>query len=206
MKILPMHLNKIADWNLEPNLEALRAAQEKINKQPLEAISELETLSSRGSIISKWVLGDIYYRGEHIKKDYLRSKEWFEFFSAPERPFGYYMVGRILSEIGRFDLAKMWYRRGVEVKYLPCMYRLGIMCFESDGNCKIEGEALIREAAHRGHLFAKRYLAGLYLKGRFGLTRVPYGVFIFASLLGLMIRMSFTENFEEIEFDERILT
>ncbi len=191
----------------EPDIELLTQAYDRLQKQDPTAISDLESLSERGSILSNCYLGDLYDRGEIVKKDIDKARYWYKKYASPQHPLGFLMLGRLEYESNDKAAALQWFKKGSECGYLPCMFREGDLYCEDkhDEEQLAQGKLLLEMAAQKGHLFAKRDLATLYVKGVFGKRYVFYGVYLLICLLGNMAALFFSKDVKNIEFDERVL-
>jgi TPR repeat protein len=132
--------------------------------------------------------------GTYAPKDLGRAKYWYGQADEKGASEASFMLGRICAQEGDYDGALAAFSRGANRGYLPSIYRQAVMYQDGQGTKKDlnRARALLQEAASKGHVFAKRDLATLYVKGAFGPVLVFRGIALFASLLfdvvGLVIR------------------
>jgi len=171
-------------WANEPDMAELCRLYDLLSTNLEKAIAGLESLAERGSAMSMCYLADAY-RGVYGPKDLEKAKYWYA--KADENGIveATAHLGRICAEEGDFDGAFQAFSRSSSRGDLPTTYRLAVMYRDGQGTQKDVQRArkLYQQATSRGHLFAKRDLATLYLKGIFGPMMFFRGLTMLVSLL-----------------------
>ena len=180
-------------WANEPDIDELRRMYALLVTDFGKAVAGLESLAGRGSTMSMWYLAEAYM-GTYAPKDLSRAKYWYGQADEKGASEASFMLGRICAQEGDYDSAFAAFSRGANRGYLPSIYRLAMMYQDGLGTKKDSSRArvLLQEAASKGHVFAKRDLATLYVKGTFGPVLVFRGIALLVTLLfdvvGLVIR------------------
>jgi TPR repeat protein len=183
-----------AYWKDEPDRDQLSRFYSLLTSDPGKAVAGLEALAQRGSTMSMWYLADAYVSGTGLPKDSDRAKYWYAKADQMGCAPASYMLGRMCIKAQEYDVAFAAFSRGAQKGYLPCMYRLAKMFQDGVGTRRDlhECRRLLEAAVSKGHIFSKRDLATLYVRGSFGLIPAMRGLFLFASLVidvaGLVVR------------------
>lgn len=172
-------------WALEPDIEELRRSHALIQTDPNQAVICLEKLVERGSTMSMWYLAHLYRTGENIPKDLEKAKYWCVQAKNKGLLHASYMLGDIYYRSQDFESARKAFSDGLSMKYYPSIYRLAKMYQDGIGieENLVEAGRLFRLGAENKHLLSKRALALMYIKGCFGLLRIPVGIFIFMACI-----------------------
>lgn len=194
------------NWTKEPNIEELKSAYVLLRTNFNEAVARLERLANAGSVASLWYLGDAYGTNRFAHKDNIQAIKWFERAERAGWLPASYMLGRAQYEQENYLEALHAFERGKRKNHIPAVYRLGKMHASGAGTSKdvSQAETLLKIAASAGHLFAKRDLGTLYLKGELGFLLIPYGAVTIMSLLLDMARMLLRKEWKVAGFEERI--
>lgn len=173
------------DWESEPDIEGLRQSYALTQTDPKQAFTRLEQLANQGSIMSAWYLAEFHLHGNYTEKNIEKSKIWYTKAKNNGLLHAAYMLGDINYRAGDYGSAFQEFSFGLERKYLPSIYRIAKMYENGIGVEQnfIEARKLFRVGAKSKHLFSKRDLAGLYIKGCFGKLLIPVGFFILISLV-----------------------
>jgi TPR repeat protein len=195
------------DWTKEPDLGELRAAYALLEINFDQARPKLERLSDRGSIASMWYLGDAYSSGTYAAKNLNEAKIWYERAESSGWMPASYRLGRTYYNLKNYASAFEAFSRGAAKNYSPAIYRLGMMYEEGLGTRKdlIECRRLLNIAVADGHLYAKRDLAGLYMKGTFGVLNIFKGLWMILSLIFDLIAITISRKWQNSAFEDRIL-
>jgi len=192
-------------WEEEPDLDELRKLHAELANNPIGALPGLEALGERGSLASALYLADFYMESSPYA-DTSKANYWY--FKAHERgyPPGSYMVGRAYVQSGEYELAYSAFLKGTEKGYAPAIYRLAKMHQSGKGVARDTSEyrRLLELAYSKGHIFAKRDLAGLLLTGKFGFASAVRGAMLLLSLwpnIALLIWMAVKRS----PLDDRVL-
>lgn len=194
-------------WDREPDLGELRTAYALLATNVSAARSKLEELADRGSVASMWYLADAYSRGRFFAKDLDKAKTWYIRAEANGWIPASYNLGREYYTLKDYNSAFEAFSRGAAKNYAPAMYWLARMYEEGLGTTKDINQCrnLLIIAASKGHLFAKRALALLYINGSLGVRKIPYGVWMLVSLVFDIVKITIKREFKNPGFDERTL-
>jgi len=194
-------------WENEPDLEELYAAYSLLDSNADLAVSRLEHLANIGSIASMWYLGDAYSSGRVLNKELDKSLFWYSKAEASGWIPASYRIGRIYFDMRDYESALKAFTKGMSNNYVPAIYRLAMMHCEGLGTQEDIGECrkLLLVAVSKGHLFAKRDLATLYIKGSFGLVNIPRGIYMLSSLILNLFTINIKREWKSEAFDDRIL-
>jgi TPR repeat protein len=195
------------EWDREPNLDELRTAYELLATNGSAGRAKLEELADRGSIASMWYLADAYSSGRFFAKDLEKAKTWYIRAEANGWIPASYNLGREYYTLKDYNAAFEAFSRGAAKNYVPAAYRLAMMYWKGLGTRKDINECrnLLNIAASKGHLFAKRALALLYISGSLGVLKIHYGAWMLTSLAFDLVKISITREFKNPGFDDRTL-
>ena len=195
------------EWDREPDLDELDTAYALLATNGGVAVSKLEELADRGSIMSMWYLGDAYASGRFFAKDLDKAKTWYIRAEAIGWIPASYRLGRIYFALNDYNSAFEAFSRGAAKNYVPAVYRLAMMYKDGLGTTKDINQCsnLLKIAASKGNLFAKRDLAGLYITGSLGVLKIPHGTSMLISLAFDLVKITITREFKKPGFDERTL-
>ena len=188
-------------WENEPDLDKLRQLHELAARDPKSATAGLVALADRGSAASMWYLADIYMGQDPALKSIDKGKHWYARAEKMGIVQASHMLGRISFEQNDYDTAFSKFSVGQRAGYAPSAYRLALMYGQGVGipinkeRCRM----LLAEAAVKGHLFAKRDLMTLYLRGAFGLRLFVRGITIAFSLLKDIVLLKSMRSGPELE-------
>lgn len=192
------------DWGKEPDLERLRRLHALLSNNPHDALPGLEELAQEGSAASTLYLAD-FYMGNH--KDENKARFWYTKAHEQGVPQASYMLGRLRYKSHDYEGALEAFSKGAEKGYAPAIYRLAKMYQHGDGTAKnvFEYKRLLEEAWSKGHVFAKRDLAGLLLTGRFGVFSAARGALLLLGLWSDIALLTAKAVKPGSTFDERVL-
>jgi len=197
-------------WDNEPDVEEYRRLCLLYPTNPEEATIGFEVLAERGSVASMLSLSSEYLSGRARPKDTNRAKFWLGKADAGGSAEASFFLGSIYSRENKNDEAFSAFSRGAVRNYLPAIYRLGTMYRRGLGTVQDIGRCrtLLEVAASRGHFFAKRDLATLYMRGRFGLMMIIPGILmllsVFIEAVAFCVK-SVGRDWEEFTYNERVL-
>jgi TPR repeat protein len=128
-------------------------------------------LAKRGDVEAQFDLGEMYYNGEIVEKDFEKSFYWYSKAAEQGNAEAQYNLG-IMYNNGRgvekdFEKASQWYLKSAEQGYAPAQYNLSIMYY----NGKIIPPDLQKsfywcsKAAEQGYA-AAQYDLGIMNNGR----------------------------------------
>jgi uncharacterized protein len=195
------------DCRAEPDVSALRHAYDSLETYPERAVSELEALADRGSIMSMWYLGEAYYSGRYFSKNLDIAKQWFRKADDTGWAFGSHMLGRLCYITNDYGEALLAFTRGTERGYAPSMYRLGMMYGDGAGVTRdlAKCRSLLLRAIASRHLFAKRDLGTMYMRGAFGAAAIPKGILMLLSMAWELLLITVRTGNSISEFDDRVI-
>jgi TPR repeat protein len=170
-------------WEGEPDLAELRRAHGLLATDGTQALIELKALADRGSTMSMVYLAHAYRTGIGTGIDLRQAEDWYGRAAKRGSTLASYELGRVCLELKRYADAKEAFNVGTAKSYAPSMHMLGMMYFKGSGVDSDLSKArdLLERSAALGHVFAKRNLAMLLIKGRFGLLQVPRGLWLLLS-------------------------
>ena len=198
-------------WEEEPDVEEYRRLDALVKVDAERALAGFEALAARGSVASMlYLAGEYRIGGASVLKDLDRAKYWYEKAEQNGGAPASYMLGVVCSQLSQYDKAFAAFSRGAARNYLPAIYRLAMLHHDGLGTSTDINRCrtLLELAASRGHLFAKRDLATLFLRGRFGPLLMMRGISMLASLLFNVIGFcakSLRRGPQAVIFDERVL-
>jgi TPR repeat protein len=170
-------------WQEEPDLEEYgrlyAGIMSGIESDIEHALIGFEALAARGSDASMFCLAWAYSTGGASRpKDLHKASYWYALAEQKGYATASYFLGVLRSELKDYREAFAAISRGAARGYLPAIYRLAWMFREGFGTAPDidRCRTLLEKAASRGHLFAKRDLAGLLIGGRYGPRQAVRGV------------------------------
>lgn len=166
--------------NMEPDAERLRAACDMLKVDPDCGLVQLTNLTEAGSAMAPLFLGWAYQNGDDLPKDEGRAEKFYQLALLRGEASASYYLGHFYSKNGRQDDSSLAYKSGVDIGYCPSMYCLAMNILSEDKtNEKItKARPLLELASSKGHVFAQRSLGELYMHGKFGISMIPFGVFL----------------------------
>ena len=189
------------DWTTEPDLDALRTAHGQLKTDPERAIKALEGLAARGSRMSMWYLVHAFICSSNIPRDLVRSRHWYQQAAGGGDVLFLHWVGRVSFDLEDWDAAIAAFSEASARDYPPSQYWLGSMYRDGKGvpTDIDKTKALYEQATAAGHLFAKRDLAVLYMRGKFWVAKISRGIALMLSLAKdlVLIRSKSMEELRE---------
>lgn len=144
-----------------------------------EAFNLYVSLAERGNVecqrfVGWMLLGSV--RG--VEKDYEQAGKWLSLAAASGDGGALYLLGVTKHRSGDYGEALVNYEKAAESGYSSGYYQLARMYYSGIGVQKDRKRAyeLFEEAARRGHVFARREIAVMLMKGHKGLIRIPIGL------------------------------
>lgn len=155
--------------NSEPDLETLREAHALLRIKPDVAIAQLKMLAQRRSVLSMLYLAHAFRDGTIAKVDVNEVEKYYQLSVDNGSLLGSYELGRFYLEEKKYNQARRAFEIGVAQHFMPSQQMLGRMYMYGIGVTQdnVKAEALLREAADQGHVFAKRNLAVIRMRGNF---------------------------------------
>lgn len=170
----------------EPDMERLAYAYGLLQTMPgPKAIRELEELAELGSLSSMVYLGCVYQHGMGTEQNITAAEAWFRCGYEHGSKLAIYYLGNLYLLKKEYLKAEEIFISGLEVGYSPAIFCLGCMYLEGTGVIKQPEKArvLFEKASSLGHVFAKRFLAKMYLSGSYGGNAFIKGIFLLVSAM-----------------------
>lgn len=170
--------NNSINPSCEPDADRLRASYEALETNPAHAIQELKMLTSIGSTMAPMYLGWIYQTGEVIKKDDSEAERWFKLSLERGQKLASYYLGHLYLRLGRNADAVEAFEQGSKLNCMSSKYCLAMAILDGKTGAPDIDKAkrLLTEASEKGHVFAMRSLASMYLSGNFGMFGRVHGI------------------------------
>lgn len=115
-----------------------------------------------GSPADQYKLGNVYFRGEGVPKDYAQAVKWYRMAADQGMPASQYMMG-VIYDRGEglpqdFAEAVAWYRKAGEQGYVAAQFELGNKYASGEGVPQNYAEAYVwfSLAAAAGHKMARK--------------------------------------------------
>jgi len=160
------------------NLERAHALTTTNRSQGIAALVEL---ANKGSVMSMLYLAEAYYLGPNV--DVPAAEFWFQSAQKHDCSKATYGLGVINYWSGRFDRAEEYFAEGASKNDPLCMYwlaHLRISGSEYDEQF-LAAEKLLRKSSALGSLRAKIVLGKFYVFGKYGMRKIPKGLFLLSS-------------------------
>jgi len=140
---------------------SLSASAEEAKMSPRE-LAETQLLAEWvGTPADQYKLGNVYYRGDGVPKDYAQAVKWYRMAADQGMPESQYMMG-VVYDRGEglpqdFAEAVAWYRKAAEQGYIAAQFELGNKYARGEGVPQNYAEAYVwfSLAAAAGHEMAR---------------------------------------------------
>ncbi len=164
----------------EPDQLALSSAYELLQSEPQKAFPVLEGLADKGSLMSMLYLADAYMKGLGTPTDLTAAEKWLMRATDRGSHVAPHQLGLLYLDLKDYEKAEKMFRLGASWNYLPSLYRLGMMYSDGVGVVPDPDQArdFFERASSMGHVFAKRRLAGMLLRGECGPLGVLRGLWL----------------------------
>ncbi|HUZ12111.1 MAG TPA: tetratricopeptide repeat protein [Caulobacteraceae bacterium] len=122
-------------------------------------------------------IGWAFAKGRDVPRDLARAEHWYRRAAETETPLAGLMLGNLYASQRRYPEALRAFEGGALKDHPASIYRIRRLYYEGQGVPRDEdrAKALWERAAELGHLFAKRNLALMRLRGRYGVAAMPSG-------------------------------
>lgn len=169
------------DWASEPDLEKLREAQALIGRNTARAIVELRALADRGSVMSIVYLADIFENGRGIDRNDLEAERLYKQAYALGSHIAMFNLGAHYFNRKNYKMADEVFSIGSSRGDSASTYHLArIYLLDRSVPDNVErARKLLEEAASAGHILAKKRLALLLMKERYGWRNKMKGLWMF---------------------------
>lgn len=176
-----MSTENFRDWAKEPDGDELRRAYDLLATAPADALVALKGLAKRGSVMSMLYIAEACRKGMGTNVDLVQAQDWYRRAANCGSIPASYELGRILFELKNYAKSKEAFDVGEAHDYAPSINMLGMMYLRGLSVEKNISRAreLLERASGLGHVFAKRNLAGLLMRGAYGPLGFLRGVGLF---------------------------
>jgi len=169
--------------NDESNLNELRRFHAMLETDPQAGLEGLKTLADRGVALSTIYIPEAYAKGKVVPADIAQAEEWNRRALAAGYAHGSYEIGRYYTTAKDYGKARQAFREGVELGFAPSQNMLANFDIGGWGGPKDLQSArdLLEKAVQQGHVYAKRTLACLLVRGKYGFWARFRGPFLLLS-------------------------
>ena len=170
----------------EPDIELLTEAYALLQADPGPvAITQLKRLAEHGSLMSMIYLAWVHKSGIGVVPDITQAEYWYRQAASGGSNLALYYLGHLYLDNKQYGKAEEVFSAGAELEYSPTIFCLGQMYLDGSGVPKDSNKALLlfKKAAGRGHVFAMRSLAAMYLSGRYGVGNIFKGLVLLCSAI-----------------------
>lgn len=156
-----------------------------------EAVSRCSALADRGLVFPQVWLGWMHLTGRGVQQNLTTAEDWFSRAAKQGSPHGQYWLGYICRVQHRLAEARYWLEEAAAQGDSPSIYEMGRLYLFGEGVQRNREKAFLyfREAAKRGHLFARGEIARELISGRRGIRKIPAGIVEMLKVVGAAIRM-----------------
>ena len=169
-----------------------------------EAVKCYMQLAMKGNVVSQEFLGGLYLKGEKgVGINLVEANKWLTKAADSGSVKARYLLGIAAFKRGSVsDAVKLFSSAGKD-GYSAGYYQLGKMYYFGSGVTRDEDKAYewFHKAADMGHIFAKRQLSIMLLKGYRGMLYVPRGMILFITSILVGIRSAIKDPYGETTFD-----
>jgi hypothetical protein len=163
----------------EPKATSPRKASELYREGKYqEAFQEYLRAAEQGDVHAQAFLAWMYKAGCGTQKNEGESIKWYRVAADRGYPLAQELLGYFYYQKEDYATARDWYEMAASQNYLSAIWRLGRMHLNGKGTPVdvAKATALFEQAARQGHVFSKRDLALLLIKGRRGFRSVFSGI------------------------------
>jgi uncharacterized protein len=167
-------------WNNEPDMDELRRLHALLSANPSQALVGLRGLAERGSLMSMIYVANAHSKGIGTDVNPRQAEEWYRRAIVGGSVLASYELGRNFLEKKDFRGAQEMFSAGTEKVYPPSMHMLALMHLRGQGVPVdlTKARNLLEMAVAQGHVFSKRNLGLLLMKGRFGIRQFFRGILL----------------------------
>jgi TPR repeat protein len=163
----------------EPDLTALQRAHRRLGDDRSGSIAELERLAAAGSVLSMMYLAQSFRAGPFMDAE--KSKFWYERAFEKRAKNSIVNLGNAYVSSGEILKAKATFEIGVAEDDYPSMYRLARLYINHPhiGVTPDKIHDLLMKSHQGGQVRALNNLSFLYIKGRYGIKKIPLGCYYY---------------------------
>ena len=187
-------------WQGEPDLTELHHAYGLMATDPARAVAKLTDLAERGSLMSMVYLAEAYKKGTGVNVDAEKADVLYDRAAKGGSVAALYHVGRGYLDKSQFLKAKEAFKISADKGYLPSAGQLGRMYAKGIGVLEDvnTGREYLERASREGYVFAKRDLAFLLMRGKFGSLARIRGAWLFLVAIKDLFLAIFTDPSREL--------
>lgn len=153
---------------------------------------------------AKFQLAWLLTEGKGVERDLATAKKLYQEILRQEsmnyrNPECFFYLGNIAEKEGDIKGAIDYYYRGFENNNLPSICSLGVIYAEGHPDVRDMSKAkyYLELAAERGHVFGKRKMASLMLRGHFGMRKVGVGLYLIVRSVFDAVCISITDPHDD---------
>lgn len=158
-------------------------------KRYAEAVRVYENRANQGDTHSQVFLGWMYFEGQGVAKNVDKALGWFNRAASLGSKEGAFYAGRTAMSLNQYEKAIESFQAAARQEYGPALLWLGLIYTRGLGVKEDLGKGVdyLKRAEKLKNRFAQRELALLMLKGRLGISKIPFGLALlpFAILAGM---------------------
>jgi TPR repeat protein len=164
-----------------------------------KAFALYRILAERGNIECQTFVGWMYFKGEGVAKDYDEAKRWISLAADSGDRNAQYSFGLMYQLLGDYENAMVLYQRAAVLGHSAACYQLGKMYYAGLGvrENHVKAYEFFETSARMGHIFAKRQLSLMLIKGYKGLAFIPIGLVLFVINIFVGGWTAITETYSE---------
>ena len=138
-------------------------------------------LAERGNMECQTFVGWMYFKGEGVAKDHIEAKSWISRAANTGDRNAQYSFGVMCHLLGDYQNALVFYTKAAASGHSAAYYQLGEMYYAGLGveMNYVKAYEFFETGAKMGHIFAKRQLSLMLIKGFKGLPYIPAGIALF---------------------------
>jgi hypothetical protein len=166
-----------------------------------EALAASLSLAASGEAPS-WVLsmiGTMYFRGRGTPVDRAEALRWYRRAAAAGDPGALTFLSGFAKDDGRYADAKTMLEEAASQGYGGALLQLGYLYDRGLGVPRDRRRAreYFEQAATKGYVFAKRFIAGQVLRGDEGVLAIPKGVLMFVNAVFEIVRSRLKDPYSD---------
>jgi hypothetical protein len=159
--------NEAAKAYVDKRIEELKKVDSFIqskNFESLNPITQTKIKAYRGDVDAQIKLGDMYYKGSDVERDYNEAVKWYKEAAEDGNADAMYKLGNLYFNDKIQSAAKdefmFWYKKAAENGHIKAQFKLGY-CYRYGKGVQPNltlAKKWLKLAADRGHEVAKEYL------------------------------------------------
>ncbi len=157
--------------DVDPDLAVAIGALEKSYEETWETFTQCKRAAERGNAAAQNDLGNKYYNGEGVERDYKEAVKWYRRSAEQGDAIAQYNLGNMYNQgegVERdYEEAVKWYRRSAEQGNAEAQFDLGFIYYNGEGVERDYKEAVkwYRRSAEQGNAIGQYSLGNRYYNG-----------------------------------------